>query len=1422
MRSRYLSRWFGFLRGAARDRRGRQPRPIRFRPIIESLELREVPSSSTWIGGGFDNICTGHRPMGSDPNAWSNPLNWQGGVPAAGDAAVFPAPFQIATCGGNPVFAPFSTTANVDRAFTIASLSTAAAWNSNVNVNNPLTISNGLTLASGDLGGDGAMSVAGASQWTGGVLSLGTGGLTNHGTLTLANASQVFLNGNGTLTNMGTIIQSGAGGLNIQSTIASATTILNQSGATYNFRADSSIFSTSGGGTVTNAGTLQKTVTGGTSAIQVVFNNSGTIDVETGTIKLQTSGGVNTGGIFTVAGSAVLDLTGGNTVTYKGSYTGSGAGTVSLNSGDLVMGSGGATFNFPAGLFQWSGGILTVGAGNLTNASTGVLTLSNAGSTNDFLNGNGTLVNGGTIIQSGTGGLNLQSTVSSATTVNNQASGVYNIGVDASIFSTSGGGTLVNAGILRKSAGTGTSLIQVVLNSSAAIDVRSGILKLQTSGGTDTGGTFTVAAGATLDLTGTSTVTYQGTYTGSGGGTVALKTGDLVIGDATTFNFPAGLFQWSGGILTVPRGIQLVNANILTLSNVSPTNDFLNGNGTLVNGGTIIQSGTGGLNLQSTIGNATTVLNQNGATYSFQADSGIFSSSGGGTFTNLGTILKTVTAGTSAVSVAFNTSAAIDVETGTFQITDTPGSNTGGNFTVARNAVLDLTGGTSVTYSGSYTGSGAGTVALRSGDLVVGTGGATFNFPAGLFQWSGGIITVPSMVQLTNTGTLTLSNTGSTNDFLNGNGTLVNGGTIIQSGTGGLNLQSTVGNATTLRNQSGATYNFAADGSIVSTSGGGTVTNLGTILKSAGTTASAIAVVLNNSAAITVQAATLKLQTTGGVNTGGTFTVAGGATLDLTGGSTVVYQGTYTGSGAGTVALSTGTLAVGSAGATFNFPAGLFQWRGGFINTSAGNLTNAATGVLTLSNPSPTNDFLNGNGMLVNAGTIIQADVGGLNLQSTTASATTLLNQAGATYNFQADGSIFSTSGNGTVTNVGTILKTVTAGTSLIQTVLNNSGVIDVETGTVALATTGGVNTGGNFITGAGATLDLTGGSSVTYTGTYTGSGTGTVALNNGTLSVGTGGATFNFPAGLFQWGGGVINTSAGNLTNAATGAITLVNSGFAFLNGNGSLINAGTITQAGTGDLNLQSSVGNATTLNNQAGALYDIQTDANILSTSGGGTVLNSGTVQKSGGTATSAIDVLFSNPGTVLALASTLAIDSDTTEVSGNTLTAGTWQVFNAATLTLNRGVNLTTSNATVVLDGPGSTFTNLVNLAVNGGMLTIQDGGSFTTAGDLANFGYLLIDATSVLNVSGNYTQDAAATLEIQLGGSGGPSGQLNVAGTAFLDGTLVLTPVNGYVPSTGDSFAILTYGARNGDFANPPAGFNDVFDDVNGIMTVVAQ
>jgi hypothetical protein len=494
--------------------------------------------------------------------------------------------------------------------------------------------------------------------------------------------------------------------------------------------------------------------------------------------------------------------------------------------------------------------------------------------------------------------------------------------------------------------------------------------------------------------------------------------------------------------------------------------------------------------------------------------------------------------------------------------------------------------------------------------------------------------------------------------------------------------------------------------------------------------------------------------------------------------------------------------------------AGASQWTAGSLSMAAGaTLTN--NGTLTLS--SPTNLVLGGT--LTNNGTINETGAGNLFIGDNS----TLTNGAGAFYNLQSDAGL-TTHLNGTFVNAsgGTYQKSGGGGTSSNDCFFtNNGGAIAVSSGNlkVQFATYSGTSTfnavnSGNVLDIAGAS---DGGEVCHATGTLTGSGSGHVVLTSrGELDVGSGGATFSFPAGYFQWQGGTINGGSSGLTVAANKFLTLSGADTKVLFNQ--LNNAGTIVQTEAGNLNIADN----STLTNQGTGVYDLQSDAGI-TTHLNGTFVNQGIFQKSGvsGTNTSALDSFFSNPGLVLALAGTLAINFDTTEVSGTTLTGGTWEVFGGATLTLNRGVNLTTNNATVVLDGPGSAFTNLATLAANGGTLQVLDGAAFTTAGDFSNTGTLTIGLGSVVTVSGNYTQqDPNATLEVQLGGTAdtGLFGQLQVNGTANLGGALQIDLVNGYAPNSGDSFTILTDGSRNGDFAslNLPAGA--VWDPNAGTVT----
>ena len=113
---------------------------------------------------------------------------------------------------------------------------------------------------------------------------------------------------------------------------------------------------------------------------------------------------------------------------------------------------------------------------------------------------------------------------------------------------------------------------------------------------------------------------------------------------------------------------------------------------------------------------------------------------------------------------------------------------------------------------------------LASGTLTIGAAGATFNFPAGMFQWSGGMIegngstSSPSM--LANTGAITL--TGSGTKTLYSGLTLDNSGTIIDDGTGSFAFQYYA----VLNNLSGGLVDMASSESIsINSANGGAAGN---------------------------------------------------------------------------------------------------------------------------------------------------------------------------------------------------------------------------------------------------------------------------------------------------------------------------------------------------------------------------------------------------------------------------------------------------------------------------------------------------------------------------------------------------------------------------------------------------------------------
>jgi PKD domain len=116
------------------------------------------------------------------------------------------------------------------------------------------------------------------------------------------------------------------------------------------------------------------------------------------------------------------------------------------------------------------------------------------------------------------------------------------------------------------------------------------------------------------------------------------------------------------------------------------------------------------------------------------------------------------------------------------------------------------------------------------------------------------------------------------------------------------------------------------------------------------------------------------------------------------------------------------------------------------------------------------------------------------------------------------------------------------------------------------------------------------------------------------------------------------------------------------------------------------------------------------------------------------------------------------------------------------------------------------TNGATVFPNGGYgLELANGAQATVSGavtgDILNSGDLILPGAGVLAVTGNYTQTAAGSLTVNIGGANaGTFDQLQVSGVANLDGTLNVNEINSFMPVSGQSFPVLTFGSSSGDFA----------------------
>ena len=389
-----------------------------------------------------------------------------------------------------------------------------------VNQSGILTVEGNVTCAApfnhntGLVNGTGAFTATGGYNWTGGNMA-GTGStnIPAAASLNVTTNSPKAVDGR-TLNLAGT---TNANSLNF--TISNHGTVNNQAGAVFTFA-----ISGFGSGTndptnvFNNFGTLRKT-DNGTTQFSAVLNNSGTFELQAGTLSLNTGGGVSSG---------TMNVASGATLNFQSNYTLStgaalnGAGTYQLVNSPTITVAGNATC---AATFTQASGTLT-GAGNFTitgtyNWQNG--TMSGTGSTNIAasatlnLAGTGKTLDGRTLNNAGTAtlGNSFSLVFANQATLNNQAGALFNFQNDVAI--TAGGaqpGTFKNFGTVRKTSGTSTNF-QVQFINNNIVEVQTGDFQL--SAGGSISGPVNVSAGAQFTfINGTATLSAGAALNGPG------------------------------------------------------------------------------------------------------------------------------------------------------------------------------------------------------------------------------------------------------------------------------------------------------------------------------------------------------------------------------------------------------------------------------------------------------------------------------------------------------------------------------------------------------------------------------------------------------------------------------------------------------------------------------------------------------------------------------------------------------------------------------------------------------------------------------------------------------------------------------------------------------------------------------------------
>jgi hypothetical protein len=419
-----------------------------------------------------------------------------------------------------------------------------------------------------------------SSAFTATTTGSGTIALSGTSTIGGSSGSGFLLGGTGALTNSGTVVQNGT--VQVGDGSGGIAGITNSATGTWELTTNATLgVGSNANSSFTNAGLFENTGSDDDPSVVPLFGNTGTVDAVSASAGITFLGGGNFAGTLTGAGGIYF---GGG-----GVYTVTKAAVMSVASFGVT---GNASVTFAADARTYSGSFTESGGAVINLASGTTLTLKGTSSLDGTVLGSGKMVLSGTAGTFATDGLtlggaavlldskavvtqgaqaNIGNNSSSTASLSILAGSTYRITADVGIGSN-GTGSIANAGLFEKSAGTGSSVINPLVTNSGTLEAASGTLYFAQD--VTNNGTATASSGHAVE--------FGSSLTSSSGdaGVIDLTDGGLAqfggyVGSSQTLSFLDGSLssatltdagQFAGAI----KGFGGSNALYLTgLSNVA-------------------------------------------------------------------------------------------------------------------------------------------------------------------------------------------------------------------------------------------------------------------------------------------------------------------------------------------------------------------------------------------------------------------------------------------------------------------------------------------------------------------------------------------------------------------------------------------------------------------------------------------------------------------------------------------------------------------------------------------------------------------------------------------------------------------------------------------------------------------------------------